>query len=52
MGKYWFHLRKIKKKILLFFTFYDLLYLKNMFRAKKKFRLSRGVAAAAALWGE
>jgi hypothetical protein len=49
MGKYWFHFRKVKKNILLFFTFKVILYLKNMFRAKKNFRLSRGVAAAAAV---
>jgi hypothetical protein len=39
---------KSKKKIA-FFHVLGLIYLKNMFRAiKKKFRLSRGVAAAAA----
>jgi hypothetical protein len=27
--------------------FHDILYLKNMFRAKKKFRLPRGIAATA-----
>jgi hypothetical protein len=33
-----------QKQNLLFFTFKDLyLYLKNMFRAKKNFRLSRGI---------
>jgi hypothetical protein len=36
-----------KKKILQIFTFQDFLYLKNEFRAKKKFRLSRGVAVVA-----
>jgi hypothetical protein len=34
-GKYWFHLQKKKKKIANFHV---------KFRAKKKFRLSRGVA--------
>jgi hypothetical protein len=47
-GKVLVSLPKNKKnKNLLFFTFYDILYLKNMFRAKKNFRLSRGIAAAA-----
>jgi hypothetical protein len=35
-----------QKKIFAFFTFQDILYLKNMIRAKNKIRLSRGVAAA------
>jgi hypothetical protein len=45
-GKYWFHLQK-KILLLLIFTFYDFLYLKYEFRAKKKFRLSRGVVEVA-----
>jgi hypothetical protein len=45
-GKYWFHLQK-KNYILQIFTSQDFLYLKNEFRAKKNFRLSRGVARIA-----
>jgi hypothetical protein len=44
MGKYWFHLRKLKKKIEIL-TFYAILYLNNMFGAKKNFRLSRAAVA-------
>jgi hypothetical protein len=33
--------------LLQIFTFYDFLYLKNKFRTKKHFRLSRGVAVIA-----
>jgi hypothetical protein len=47
MGKFWFHLRKIKKIILQILTFLAILYLKNMFRVRKKIRLSRAAAAVA-----
>jgi hypothetical protein len=43
-GKYWFHLQK-KKKIIGNFHVLGLFILKiRVYRAKKKFRLSRGVA--------
>jgi hypothetical protein len=40
-GKFWFHLQK---KIIAIIHVLGLLYRKNEFRAKKKIRLSRGVA--------
>jgi hypothetical protein len=43
-GKNWFHFQFF---LLLIFAFYDFLYIKYKFRAKKKFRLSRGVAVVA-----
>jgi hypothetical protein len=46
MGKYWFHFRKIEKKIAFFHVLGHFIPKKHV-KSKNKFRLSRGVAAAA-----
>jgi hypothetical protein len=48
MGKYWFHLQKIKKKIAFFHVLGNIIPTTCLER-KKKIRLSRGVFTAAAV---